>query len=514
VRPLGWICAWLAVGAALTANQPADAAVINLTLGTGFFVSKQGHVLTNFHVVDSCRQVTVQSGSLSQAARVVALDVANDLALLATSLRPEGVADWRHTVQIDEPVVVYGFPVVADRTLHGKVLGLTGWHTSVLLYTEAGLEPGMSGSAVIDGAGLVIGITVGSRLKVGTATSSAAAGALLDAHGVTHPEARETKPLPKAEVIDKAKAISVKVTCQSSNQGTDVCRMFPDVIVPSDKIIEACDREIASGKLSGEALRLMYERRAEAHLKKYHLDDAMRDCDAALKVAEDSNGFRCRAAIYGAMGDFGRAVAELDEAIRSFPKDIIALSKRAAFYGARTDFDRARADLDQAIEIDPDFPLAILLRGAIFEIMQQHDRAVANFDRAIAIYNDLLKLYSAPVLRVELLTQRGDAYNVKGDRDRAIADFDEVIRLDPNNSNAFHNRANAYNAKGDRDRAIADYDKAIGINPGDAGAFYNRGNAYYAKGDRDRAMADYDRAILLNPIFDTPQVRQRRGVQP
>jgi tetratricopeptide (TPR) repeat protein len=253
--------------------------------------------------------------------------------------------------------------------------------------------------------------------------------------------------------------------------------MFPDVIVPSDKIIEACDREIASGKFSGEALRLMYERRAEAHLKKYHLDDAMRDCDAALKVAEDSNGFRCRAAIYGAMGDFGRAVAELDEAIRSFPKDIIALSKRAAFYGARTDFDRARADLDQAIEIDPDFPLAILLRGAIFESMQQHDRGVANLDRAIAIYNDLLKLYSAPVIRVDLLTQRG----------------------------------NAYYAKGDRDRAIADYDKAIGINPGHAPAFYNRGNAYYAKGDRDRAMADYDRAILLHPAFDTPQVKQRRG---
>src|SRR5215467_4187356 len=77
VRPLAWICAWLVVESALAANQAADAAAINLSRGTGFFVSKQGHVLTNFHVVDSCRQVTVQSGRLSGAARVLALDVAN-----------------------------------------------------------------------------------------------------------------------------------------------------------------------------------------------------------------------------------------------------------------------------------------------------------------------------------------------------------------------------------------------------------------------------------------------------
>jgi tetratricopeptide (TPR) repeat protein len=263
-----------------------------------------------------------------------------------------------------------------------------------------------------------------------------------------------------------------------ANQLTDfrICTRAGGIFVPNDKIIEACDREIASGKLSGEALRSMYAQRADAHLNKYHLDLAKRDCDTALKVAEDSDGFRCRARIYAAMGDFGRAVAELDEAIHSFPKDIIALSMRAAYYVAKKNFDRALADLDQATEIDPDYAVAILLRGEIFETMRQQDRAVANFERAIAIYNDLLKLYSAPVNRADLLAQRG----------------------------------NVYIAKGDLDRAIADYDKAIGINPGHAAALYGRGNAYHAKGDRDRAMADYDRAILLNPIFDTPQVSRLR----
>src|SRR6266550_2701637 len=535
-RPLAWICAWLVVGGALTANQPADGATITISRGSGFFVSKQGHVLTNSHVVDSCRQVTVQSGRLSGSARVVALDVANDLALLATNLKPTRIANWRHSVQADEAVVVYGFPVGPDRTLHGKVLGLTGWHNSKLLYTQAGLEHGMSGSAVIDGGGLVVGVNVRNLgLAIGQATSSAAAGALLDAHGITHPEAGETKPLPKAEAVEKAKAISVKVTCQLLNQQTDlhICGGVSGVSIPNDKIIEACNRAIASGKLSGEALRSMYGRRADAHLNKYHVDLAKRDCDAILKVAEDSDGFRCRARIYVATGEYGRAIAELDEAIRSFPKDILALWMRAISHVGRNDLDRALADLGQAIEIDPDFASAFWLRGTIFETMQHHDRAVADLDRAIAIYNDLLKLYSTPVFRADLLAQRGNVYNAKGDRDRAIADYDRaiqiapnnvrfianrgqiynarndreraisdldrIIRLDPTNAKAYNDRGNVHNVKGDRDRAIADYDRAIRLDPNYATAYFNRGNAYNAKGDRDRAIGDFDEAIRLDP---------------
>jgi tetratricopeptide (TPR) repeat protein len=504
VRPLVWICVWLVVGAALTANQPADGATINSIRGTGFFVSKQGHVLTNLHIVDACRQVTVQSGRLNGAARVIALDVANDLALLATNLKPARIANWRHSVEADEPVVVYGFPAGSDRTVHGKILGLTGWRNSKLRYTEAGVEPGMSGSAVVDGGGRVVGINVGNLgLTIGRATSSATAGALLDAHGIAHPDAGETKPLPKAEVVEKAKAISVKVTCQLLNQQTDlhICEGVGGAYIPNDKIIQACNRAIASGKLSGEELRFLYERRANAHLNKYQVDLAKRDCDAALKVFEDSDGFRCRARIFSATGDHSRAIAELDEAIRSFPKDTLALWMRAISHVAWNDFGRALADLDQAIEIDPNFANAVWLRGTIFEKMQQHDRAVADFDRAIAIYNDLLKLYSTPTFRADVLAQRGNVYNAKGDRDRAIADYDRAIQIVPNNAGLIANRAQIYNARNDRERAIADFDRVIRLDPSNAKAYNDRGNVYNAKGDRDRAIADFDRTIRLDSSY-------------
>jgi hypothetical protein len=240
------ICLLLLPGIALGASRPATAEIF-LSRGTGFFVSKDGRLLTNFHVIDSCRQLTVQSGRLSGAARVVATDAANDLALLATNLKPARIADWRYSLREDEPVVVYGFPLGGGRAIGGKVLGLTGWRHNKLLFAQAGSEPGMSGGVIMDGSGLVIGINVGFIGEViGRGTGSTAAAALLDAHGVPHPEAREPTPLSKSDIIGRAKAISVKVTCQLDGRSTDAdeCQRAGGTFVPDDKIIEACNREI------------------------------------------------------------------------------------------------------------------------------------------------------------------------------------------------------------------------------------------------------------------------------
>jgi hypothetical protein len=166
---------------------------------------------------------------------------------------------------------------------------------------------------MMDGSGLVIGINVGDIGHVmGTGTGSTVVAALLDAHGIPHSEAREATPLSKSEIIEKTKAISVKVTCQLDGRSTDwrVCLRSGGAFVPEHKIIEACNREIPSGRFSGEALRMMYVQRTASHLNKHHIDLALRDCDEAAKIAEDSDNFHCRARIYVAMGAYGRAITE------------------------------------------------------------------------------------------------------------------------------------------------------------------------------------------------------------
>jgi tetratricopeptide (TPR) repeat protein len=59
----------------------------------------------------------------------------------------------------------------------------------------------------------------------------------------------------------------------------------------------------------------------------------------------------------------------------------------------------------------------------------------------------------------------------------------------------------AYRAKGEPDRAIPDSDRAIKLNPNDSIAYHSRGLAYRDIRDYERAIQDFDQAIKLNPEY-------------
>ncbi len=102
------------VAVAPIAAQPAPeskAPEWKATSGTAFFVSKDGRVLTNAHVVEACRSINVVVDGQSTAASLVAKDETNDLALIATGLHPGQAAHWRLQVRRGEDIVVYGFPL-------------------------------------------------------------------------------------------------------------------------------------------------------------------------------------------------------------------------------------------------------------------------------------------------------------------------------------------------------------------------------------------------------------------
>jgi tetratricopeptide (TPR) repeat protein len=73
--------------------------------------------------------------------------------------------------------------------------------------------------------------------------------------------------------------------------------------------------------------------------------------------------------------------------------------------------------------------------------------------------------------------------------DNAIADYSEVIRLVPNDAEAWRNRGLIWLLKYDDDRGIADYDQAIKLDPNDADSYNNRGQAHLSKGHRQQAIA-------------------------
>ena len=135
--------------------------------GTGFFISRQGHILTNAHVVDGCSEVTVQQpGTSASAASIVAADKQNDLALLRTEMRAPAIAALRgdRAVRPGETVVAYGFPLTGlissgGILTTGTVSALAGIHDdSRYLQISAPIQPGNSGGPLLDTSAAVVGV--------------------------------------------------------------------------------------------------------------------------------------------------------------------------------------------------------------------------------------------------------------------------------------------------------------------------------------------------------------------
>ncbi len=140
-------------------------------LGSGIVVDSEGHVLTNYHVVSGFDEVTVRfwDGTVAQA-DVVGTDPGNDIAMVRVAvddqrvLRPAELGDSSE-VKVGSIVAAIGNPfglegsfttgVISgiNRTLDTSTRPIRG-----LLQTDAAVNPGNSGGALISLEGKIIGI--------------------------------------------------------------------------------------------------------------------------------------------------------------------------------------------------------------------------------------------------------------------------------------------------------------------------------------------------------------------
>lgn len=138
--------------------------------GTGFFVSREGLLLTSAHVVTGCHDISIWArDGVQRRARIVAKDVMRDIALLATgSHSPRYYAlGGRGSAPVGEEVFTLGFgvipaeplkPIVTAGNFAGDSRAPRG---NRILVIRARLHAGNSGGAVIDAAGSLLGMVIG-----------------------------------------------------------------------------------------------------------------------------------------------------------------------------------------------------------------------------------------------------------------------------------------------------------------------------------------------------------------
>ena len=139
--------------------------------GSGFVIDKQGTILTNAHVVDGAKKVSVRfSNDKTADAKILGADRSSDIAVL--QIDPDGLdlttlpLASAKGVEVGDPVVAIGNPFGQAFSLTTGVVsakqrsieGLNGFAINDVIQTDAAINPGNSGGPLIDSAGEVIGI--------------------------------------------------------------------------------------------------------------------------------------------------------------------------------------------------------------------------------------------------------------------------------------------------------------------------------------------------------------------
>lgn len=152
-------------------------------MGSGFVIDNQGHILTNYHVIEGARQVEVTTSDKAKyKAQVIGMDPPHDLAVIQipTTKVPAAEIGDSKSLQVGQKVFAIGNPFglsgTMTRGIISSIRSVRGEHGFIdeAIQTDAAINPGNSGGPLLNSHGQVIGIN--SMILTGGAEQSAGIG--------------------------------------------------------------------------------------------------------------------------------------------------------------------------------------------------------------------------------------------------------------------------------------------------------------------------------------------------
>jgi S1-C subfamily serine protease len=156
---------------AITQSPYMDEQAIPQGTGSGYVWDRQGHIVTNFHVVQGGNAFLVTLGDQTQLeARLVGSDPTKDIAVLKVDKGHDKLVPVRaakfESLQVGQKTIAIGNPFGLDHTLTTGVIsalgrevqGVSGITIRDMIQTDAAINPGNSGGPLLDSDGDLIGM--------------------------------------------------------------------------------------------------------------------------------------------------------------------------------------------------------------------------------------------------------------------------------------------------------------------------------------------------------------------
>ena len=214
-----------------------DSEIIPISSGSGFFVNKDGYIVSNYHVVEMCQYVGASVEGDLLNVKVIASDITNDLIIgkVEELSNTDFLALSSDGAFLGDNVIAAGFPLAGTlsdnlKVTRGIVSSMSGLENNYSEYQiDAAVQSGNSGGPLIDAFGNVVGVVVSQLNKyailqqreiipenVNFAVKSQNVGVFLSANNIDFVSKNSQKVVQNREVAKSAEESTVMLICFNS----------------------------------------------------------------------------------------------------------------------------------------------------------------------------------------------------------------------------------------------------------------------------------------------------------
>ena len=415
-------------------------------IGSGFFIDKSGHLITNYHVIDGSYAADVRTfnGKIYPIKLVVADNKSVDLVKVLVDIPRKEINSIKlnkNLPSIAEQILVIGSPMGLEQTVSEGIISSIREIPAVgnFFQISAPISPGSSGSPVINLKGQAIGVATFQFLR-GQNLNFAVAG----------------ESVLKLKPTGPALAIS-RWTFNNSLEQPELAE-------------ELC-RQGYSFSINGEDQKaLQFFRQA---IEK----------DPKNTMAWNGLGY-CHVGLNNPQA----AIKAYQQAIKTDPTDATLHFNLANYYIKLGRLQEAIDSYQQVIALNPIFEPAYFRLGVIYTQLDRLDEGKTAFEEVIRLNPNAAPAYF----------NIGIAYTKLGHYHEAINANKEALRIKPDFAQAYNNMGLVYAKLGQPLDEVKAYKEAIRVEPEYVSAHFNLGTAMLQKGDKTGALDEYKILKILD----------------
>jgi len=358
-----------------------------LKLGSGFFISQNGDVITNYHVIQgaSSAEIKTTDEKIYPITHIVAGDEQNDVIRLSVNIPSQYVYPLslsKTSPEVGERIIVYGSPLGLENTVSDGIVSAIRDVPDYgrIIQITAPISPGSSGSPVLNMKGEVIGIATFQFIE-----------------GQNLNFAIPSERIASLNLIEEKKtSITEEVFGQEEKEKTD-----------SEYAYEALDKALYFTFIKEE-----YEK-------------ALPYWQIVIEI-EPVAAYIIIGYCYEKLGAYTKAVEAYKQAISLNPVNasVVHCNLGIAYYGLGL-YKDAIESYKQALRIDPDYTEAYFRLGQVFFPLSRYTDAIEVCKQALRIDPD----------NVDAHLSLGLIYVKSGDRNSALDEYKILKGLDIDKAN-------------------------------------------------------------------------------